>query len=168
MRIYIKLLLLCIYSIYIIYSSIRSVCLHVTQFTCLHCIVLLCLDLVYCLCVIFFRIHVYMFTSTHVYCLFIIYMISGYSLGFLIQEHTWITESSCKHVYHPYINIWYNLSFFLARNRPFVCLLVENRWTVRFEPFKGGYVLVLSLISFAGGLFFIFLRRSDVFLIYIL
>ena len=126
MRIYIKLLLLCIYSIYIIYSSIRYVCLHVTQFTCLHCIVLLCLDLVYCLCVIFFRIHVYMFTSTHVYCLFIIYMISGYSLGFLIQEHTWITESSCKHVYHPYINIWYNLSFFLARNRPFVCLSLKT------------------------------------------
>ena len=131
-------------------------------------ILLIYLDCVYCSCIIIFRIYDYMFTSTHVHSLFPINMLFRYSLGCLIQDHMWITKPSCKHVYHPYINIWYNLSDFLARNRLFVCLLVENRWMVRFEPFKGRSVLVLSLISFAGGLFFIFLRRSDVFLIYIL
>lgn len=90
---FIKHLILCIYSIYLIYSSIWSTCLHVILFTWLHYILLIYLDFVYCLCVIFFRIHGYMFTSTHVYCLFIIYMISWYSLGFLIQEHTWITSN---------------------------------------------------------------------------
>ena len=145
-----------------------SVCLHVIQFTCLHYIVLLCLDFVYCLCVIFFRIHGYMFTSTHVHSQFPIYMLFRYSLGCLIQEHMWITEQFCKHVYcHLYWYI-YALNDYLARTRPFVCLLVEIRWTVRFEPFNGRSVLVLSLISFAGDLIFIVLRRSDVFLIYTL
>lgn len=78
---------------YIYHLFIHLVCM----FTCntvymITYILLTYLDFVYCLCVIFFRIYVYMFTSTHVYCLFIIYMISWYSLGFLIQEHTWITE----------------------------------------------------------------------------
>ena len=89
---FIKHLILCIYSIYIIYSSIWSICLHVILFTWLHYILLIYLDFVYCSCIIILRIHDYMFTSTHVHSHFPIYMLLRYSLGCLIQEHTWITE----------------------------------------------------------------------------
>lgn len=57
------------------------------------------------LCLLFMYHH-FAYTWLHVYtytCILLIpiYMLSSHSLGCLIQEHMWIIESSCKHVYHP-------------------------------------------------------------------
>ena len=64
---FIKQLILCIFSIYLIYSSIWSTCLHVILFTWLHYVLLIYLDFVYCSCIIILRIYDYMITCLQVH-----------------------------------------------------------------------------------------------------